>query len=209
MHLEARKEPAHFVQRANRKGWAADTTNRNKCRCPACIRKAKEKLLIAPQDSLPLGPVPLGRKVDVAMVERLHRLEQRKDKRNAMVQTIGAKPTLVPASELSVQQRKAARDLLDGHFDADRGEYLDGFTDEKIGAQLEVQWTLIRDYRDKAYGPIKVDPIVSEWHYRLDDIEKQINNETVRSEAAIGELRQIAAKLRAEIITAAAKKSAA
>ncbi len=58
--------------------------------------------------------------------------------------------------------RKRIRDFLDGHFDEQKGSYLDGYSDEKAGTQLQIPWAWVKDYREFAYGPLKVDPALSE-----------------------------------------------
>lgn len=65
----------------------------------------------------------------------------------------------VPAAPTN-DQRLKIRTLLDKHFDDAKGRYLDGYTDQRVGAEVDVPWAAVTAIREAAYGPLRVDPEV-------------------------------------------------
>jgi|SRR5215469_2165411 len=77
------------------------------------------------------------------------------------------------------------RHLLDLHFDDDNGRYIDEYTDQRIGSDLDIPWAMIKEFREAAYGPIREDE-------RFDQLRKEI---MAVEERFVGELNRLRAKL--------------
>ena len=60
-------------------------------------------------------------------------------------------------TSLSPTEKAAVRLLLDKHFDDAAGKYLDGYSDQRIGRECKVPWSLVTHMREAAYGEIRVD----------------------------------------------------
>jgi hypothetical protein len=59
---------------------------------------------------------------------------------------------------LTADEKAKVRLLLDGQFDDQKGMYLEGYSDQRIGSETGVPWACVRDLREVAYGPIKANP---------------------------------------------------
>ena len=59
---------------------------------------------------------------------------------------------------LTADEKAKVRLLLDGQFDDQKGMYLEGYSDQRIGSETGVPWACVRDLREIAYGPIKMNP---------------------------------------------------
>lgn len=106
------------------------------------------------------------------------KLEDRK-----MSKTETAQPAM---RELTPAEKRKVRELLDGHFDEELGAYLDGYSDERIAAEVMAPRAAVTKIREDAYGPIKVDPELQAIRERLDKLEKDAGAllETVRESLA-------------------------
>lgn len=128
--------PEHIAKRACRAGWDAPA-RRGKPRCPACSSKRQRgespgpKTLNNPESNvvnLPTNPT-----------------------------TPKAKPAVEAMADLTPGQKQQIRTLLDKHFDDSAGAYLDGYSDQRIGAELNLAWAHVSRLREVGYGPIRRD----------------------------------------------------
>lgn len=85
------------------------------------------------------------------------------------------KPVAEPPRQLNPEERTRVRALLDGHFDDAVGRYIDGYSDQRIGAELDIPWLRVQEIRELAYGPIKEDPVVVELREELSIIRKRLD----------------------------------
>lgn len=92
------------------------------------------------------------------------------------------------------QERQRIRALLDKQFDDAAGCYLDGYSDQKIGADLNLPWAMVTKIREAAYGPIKVDPEVAGLRAELSDLRRKIDALTQAHNGAIERLAGIEKK---------------
>lgn len=100
------------------------------------------------------------------------------------------KPTLVANSDPQVvlaqqtprtitgEERYKVRHLLDQHFDDKMGAYIDGYSDQRIGTELEIPWKLVFDIREAAYGPIREDPRIAAVRQDMARLERQMSELT-------------------------------
>lgn len=56
------------------------------------------------------------------------------------------------------EERFKIRRALETHFDDAQGAYLDGWSDQRIGKELNLPWAMVSKIREAAFGPIRVDP---------------------------------------------------
>jgi hypothetical protein len=90
------------------------------------------------------------------------------------------------------EERFKIRAALDQHFDDKAGRYLGGFSDRRIGEELNIPWALVEQIREVGYGPIKEDPEISALRT---EIEKLVTSgaallaEAVRLDRDAGQLR--------------------
>jgi hypothetical protein len=78
------------------------------------------------------------------------------------------------ATKLTTAQRLRIRSLLDKHFDDEAGCYLDGYSDQRIGAEVDVPWALVTKVREAAYGPIRVDPEIAALRAEIAQARRQV-----------------------------------
>lgn len=70
-------------------------------------------------------------------------------------------PRPFPAQQpraLTIAQKGQVRDLLELHFDAEKGMYAGGWSDQKVAEAVDVPRASVSQIRDVSYGPILVTP---------------------------------------------------
>lgn len=77
-------------------------------------------------------------------------------------------------AEPTQDQRLKIRALLDANFDDSKGFYLAGYSDQKIGGEVNVPWAVVQKIREAAYGPIKGDPEVEAIKASIAALEREI-----------------------------------
>jgi len=70
-------------------------------------------------------------------------------------------PTAVTPRTLTDSERLKIRTLLDSHFDDAKGRYLDGYSDQRIAAEVNVPRIHVETIREAGWGPIRLDPEVA------------------------------------------------
>jgi hypothetical protein len=160
------KAAEFFVARADRMGWAADARKRSKCYCPRCLGDMKAKQFAPerspPQTSLPLGPVVISPPPSVID-------DQPKQKEAVTVQTA------IKPREPTAEERMRIRGFFDKCFDDAQGVYLDDMSDQKIGEEINVPWSLVTRIREMAYGPIRSDPELAALKTRQAALQTQMD----------------------------------
>lgn len=96
------------------------------------------------------------------------------------------------ARALTISEKANVRRLLDKHFDDATGQYLDGFSDQKVGVEANVPWACVTEMREAAYGPLRVDPAVQA-------IATEARAGINRLEAKAAALQEVADKLRNDV----------
>lgn len=86
-------------------------------------------------------------------------------------------PTKPPAQlrEATPQERQRIRAILDRQFDDAAGSFLDGYSDQRIGEELNLPWAMVTKIREAAYGPIRVDPEVAGLRAEIGNAQRQID----------------------------------
>jgi hypothetical protein len=119
--------PDFIKRRAISMGWLFDPFQRSACVCPNCHKRGGNHAVA--QTKIPTPNV----------VE----LKQQPDQ-------------MMPRALLPDEKTKV-RHALDSHFDDSTGRYIEGYSDKKIGEELEVPWLAVQHFREFAYGPIRED----------------------------------------------------
>lgn len=133
IHVGGHAPPEHTIKKFRSLGWEADIMTRRLCVCPACIETRA-----------------LARKQPNGGLKTMSTAP-------ATATAIGAAtPPHLPAA-LTQHQRSAVRSLLDEYFDDSAGQYLSGYSDQRIGTECSVPWAAVTALRETAYGPIKSD----------------------------------------------------
>lgn len=65
---------------------------------------------------------------------------------------------LAVVRKLTPEERFKVRQILDAKFDEQKGYYLEAYTDQKVGAEVNVPWSAVRELREAAYGPLRSVP---------------------------------------------------
>ena len=149
--------PETPAKRAALKGWDADTYHPSVSRCPAC--KGKKTRGESPKETTmaPPLPKPTGPATPPQVATPLPR-------------------------DPSAAERLKIRTLLDAHFDDMRGAYIDGYSDQRIGTEVDVPWAIVTRMREAGWGPILVNP----------EMEK-VNEDPAALRAKIEATREVAA----------------
>lgn len=150
-------------------GWQFDAWNRGRTRCFACVKAAADRAR---------GESPK----EETMVKLL-----RADPQGGAPSPLALPPD---KTALTVGDRARVRALLDGVFDADKGFYIEAYSDAKVAAELGLPEKLVRDYRDGAFGPLKAVP-------ELDEVRAEIATLRQRADAAVTEATAIDAAVAA------------
>lgn len=147
-------DPAQVRKRMTTKGWAFDPYHKRGNLCPKCQKG---------EQVMPQKPTLVAVQPEVQMAQT---------------------PIQGPRTGLTTEERFKVRQLLDQHFDDKLGAYLNQYSDQRIGMELELPWKLVFDLREMAYGPIREDPRIA-----------QIRNDMAALERGMSELRTKIAQL--------------
>lgn len=120
-------------------GWLFDAWNARKVLCPECQKAAAEQRR---------GESP--NKQNVVPMMKSQGMSEAKP-----VLSLAAPPN---KTHLTVKEREMLRDFLSGLFDADKGFYLDAYTDARVAEEKKLPEALVRDYREIAFGPLRSVP---------------------------------------------------
>lgn len=191
-----RRSPRDIERAFHKQGWECDANKRAQNRCPSCIEKRKEQrrgdsgkkdrpsevalTTMGAAISRAIGPplpAPTGHQLGAPKVEVV-----------SPTLTVITSPPFTPSSSpepdnmnqplklatsvdmvrpLTVDERVGVRNLLDTHFDDKAGAYLNSYSDQRIGKEVNVPWAAVAKMREAAYGPLKSNP-------ELDAIAKMI-----------------------------------
>jgi hypothetical protein len=122
--------PIPIKKRFLEKGWLFDPYNKKSCICPDC--KKRGWVMAMP--------------------------EKKAEDKVVAIKPSGKDAQPAPPRALTPEERGKVRSLLDSHFDDAVGRYIDGYSDQRIGTELDIPWSRVREIRELAYGPIKEDP---------------------------------------------------
>lgn len=140
--------PLHTWKRARRAGWEIPSVDsRSNILCPTCCERRHNKARHDPDELIRSIPAPPAEEIPSMPV-------------SPMTSNKAQAPSGQPLRDPTHEERLKIRGLLDSYFDDKLGSYLSGYSDQKIGNELNVPWAIVTKIREAAYGPIRVDPEV-------------------------------------------------
>lgn len=151
--------PESMAKRFTKEGWEIDLYNKRRCYCP---KHKNQKRRVDPE----------------ALIKKLPALRTPAAPMEVkMATTIAGTPGIlgVAAGEPTTADKGRIRQLLDKHFDDSKGMYIDGYTDQRIGQELNLPWGAVAKVREAAYGPLKQDPEVASIKSEISRITSQLN----------------------------------
>lgn len=164
--------PTVVVKKFQRAGWATDGRHSRKNRCPDCLAEAGDD-------------------------------QEESEMKNVVVdlksQASGAALAAGAHTEVSAEQRSSIRRKLDEFFDDKKGQYLDGYSDQRIGEEVGVGWKHVADLREAAYGPLKGDPQVESILRQLEQIGRVVEEadaQKVKAERETAKLTDLIGQIR-------------
>jgi hypothetical protein len=180
----SQKHHTYFSAQAKRKGWDTDGIVRNRVFCPECRKTpASRSRRQIELDSvvLPALEPPTIEGVVEPWVEGHSPgvLAVLDDAVADMADGIARLQEAPMARDLTNEQRRSIRLLLDQFFDDKEGCYLadDGgvqMSDQAIGARIGVPWGEVTKIREASYGRIMADPMLVQLRTRMAELEKQM-----------------------------------
>jgi len=105
-----------------------------------------------------------------------------------------ADPKPTPREATSDEKRRT-RALLDKHFDDGTGRYLDGYTDQKVGAELSIPVAIVAQIRQVGYGDwIQEDPEITALRSYMAALKSDLDALSEKHGAAAKRLEALAGK---------------
>jgi len=92
------------------------------------------------------------------------------------------KPNPPQPRNLTIEERARVRETLEVYFDAEKGFYTDGYSDKRVGQELDLPWASVAKFRDFAFGPIRSHPLLEEIRTGIAAVEKTLA--TLKTKAA-------------------------
>lgn len=170
VHLNVALPPEIILKKFHQAGWHFNSQGYPKC--PACqARPKKPHLVIARAETQYIAPLKSNEPVPMK-VENMTKAPEE--------ETNNARPAT--ATNLAIMRRLFSE--LEQHFDADLGRYAKGQSDDEIAKALGLSPVFVRETREKAFGPLKLDP-------QLAEIEDRLSKLATRQEKALAEIAAI------------------
>jgi hypothetical protein len=175
--------PGYINKKMTSLGWVFDPFKKSGCICPACNPRSKVEIavpahtetssaaLMTTRHGRALTP-PSQRSPEELAEQFYQHLDGETDMRRTyppQVATTKRTPPTPPVEfepvaeqpmlprALTSDERLRVRNLLDNHFDDAAGYYIGGYSDQRIGTELNVPWAAVAQIREAAYGPLKED----------------------------------------------------
>lgn len=158
-----------------RKGWRLDPAT-----CPACQR--------------PAAPVRERTTPTTAIADAMKEAEKKAAKTmKKQSQVVEKKAEDAKSEAASAPTIKAIRAqvtlirLLEEHFDAERGCYLNGYGDRKIAEETGLALSVVQAFRNEGYGPLKIPREIKDLQdeiellsMQLEDLTRKVGDDLVR-----------------------------
>lgn len=103
----------------------------------------------------------------------------------------GATPVTPVAGgrKASFSDARRIMEVLDKHFDEDKGAYLDGQSDARVAEKLGMPRVFVEHVREEAYGPLKVRPGEMELRLSVEKYEGRLKALEAEFEKRLKEMR--------------------
>lgn len=172
---DPRKHGSFFAQQAKRRGWDTDGCAINRVFCPDCRKTPAYRS----RRQIELDSVVLPALGEPPVIEGVAEPVEQPEAKVAVM-----------ARELSNEQRRQIRLLLDQYFDDKEGCYLVGeqgepMSDQEIGSMAGVPWGEVTKIREASYGRIMVDPAMAALRGQMDELQRRVLAERAAMEEAL------------------------
>lgn len=104
------------------------------------------------------------------------------------------KKTVSDFSAEALKRQKQMFDLLDAHFDVDKGRFKAGWSDAKVAQSTGLAEAAVAKARDAAFGPLKIDPATA-------DLAREVGEARLKIESDFAELAKLMADSKTEALT--------
>lgn len=94
----------------------------------------------------------------------------------------------------ALKRQKQMFDLLDMHFNVERGRFKTGWSDGKVAEQTGLAEAAVVKAREAAYGPLKLDPATA-------DLVREVGDIRQKAESDFADLMKLLNDARAEAMT--------
>jgi hypothetical protein len=154
------EHPGRIAHHFHDLGWDFDPYKPRSCICPTCKGTKKETNTPAQVASVTtVEEKPMATITPLTMV------------------TTAPRP-------LTNAEKAGVRRLLDTQFDDEAGRYIEGYSDQRIGQELEVPWSAVAAMREAAYGPLRADPRIDRLEQTLLDLKTRVSGAVAQMEKA-------------------------
>lgn len=168
--------PEFIAKRARAAGWLADASKASSAMCPTCQDERRKKragespklALVMPAALVAAASPPVA---EPPVVETIVETPEM-----SVVAVERPAPTNTEAlpRDATIDQKVKIRTLLDKHFDDLAGHYLDGYSDQRIGHEVDVPWGIVAKIRDAGWGPIRANPEFAAIRKDLKDLSDKV-----------------------------------
>jgi hypothetical protein len=151
--------PRSIAEKIRREGWEIDPNHQGKNACPSCIANRRTRRA--------------GESIKTPQGE--------KDMKTA----VNGEATALAVRELTHDERFNVRCGLDEHFDDKAGAYLNGYSDQRLGADLSLPWAAVAKLREAAYGPLKSNTELAAIGSDLRNLERAVAGAAEQAKQAV------------------------
>jgi hypothetical protein len=146
IHLQDSISPAGVHQKLRKRGWLTNERKRAKCFCPICATKPKEKTTVNANVTITPKSELAARQSPAPVVDRV-------ELSSAAMQQLLREPTMFEIRRII--------EAVGIYFDETEGRYTKGYSDQKIGEELNLPWAMVQKVRDQSGYKLKIDPEVA------------------------------------------------
>lgn len=194
------KHGAFFAQQARRRGWDTDGVAMHKVFCPDCRKtpanRSRKQIeldsVVMPALEPPIidgvaepwvegFPPDVLRVVEDVVAELATEIDETLAEQRAResTQEQPMREVKLSSRELTNEQRRQIRIMLDQYFDDKEGCYLpkengEPMSDQSIGSIAGVPWGEVTKIRELSYGKIMVDPAIAALRTQMAELERDV-----------------------------------
>jgi hypothetical protein len=187
--------PDFIAKKFKQIGWQFDAYKPRKCVCAICMGARHDRSL-----SEELMPKSNSANVPGATVQPY--TPPTTD--TAMV-TVTNQAADLARRDMTASQKHKVRTILDMQFDDEKGRYLEGYDDKRVGEEAGVPWAVVVEIRELAYGPLKDDPVVAQYKADVTSLREEFTRLTKRTEQIATELQDTIKSIHGRLVNVEAK----
>jgi hypothetical protein len=179
--------PDFIAKKFKQIGWQFDAYKPRKCVCAICLgarhnRSLSEELMPKSNSTAYTPPT-----TDTAMV------------------TVTNQAADLARRDMTAAQKHRVRTILDMQFDDEKGRYLEGYDDKRVGEEAGVPWAVVVEIRELAYGPLKDDPVIVQYKADVTSLRQEFTALTQRVEKMAIDLKDAVNSFNGRLVNVEAK----